>query len=503
MDLSQWIERHADFQPDRPALLFEGNTITYADFDRRIRRLAAMLKHGLGVGRGDRVAHLGYNSPELLDLVFACARLGAMVVPLNWRLAAPEHLYILQNAAVSVVFAEPDFQAHIDGIRAQLKDCKFVGYDKVGAGWLDYDALLQAAAGDDRNPHVSYESPLLIVYTSGTTGRPKGAVLTQNAILWNAINSTHAQDITRHDRILTFLPMFHVGGMNIQTTPALHAGATILIQRRFEPGAALQAIREFKPTILLQVPAALQAMMQHPEWATTDLSCIRLAMTGSTIVPLPLIRALLERGIPCGQVYGSTETAPTCIYLRGDDGARKIGSCGKPALHCEVRVVDDQGRDVDADEPGEILVRGPNVMFEYWGNEEATAEALRDGWFHTGDIGYRDAEGFYYVNERKKDMIISGSENIYPAELEAVLAECPDIQEAAVVARPDAKWGEVAVAMVVRKQGSRLGPEEVLALFRGRLARFKHPHDVIFVEALPRNVMGKVLKYQLREMLRR
>jgi fatty-acyl-CoA synthase len=226
-------------------------------------------------------------------------------------------------------------------------------------------------------------------------------------------------------------------------------------------------------------------------------------MTGSTIVPLPLIRALLERGIPCGQVYGSTETAPTCIYLRGDDGARKIGSCGKPALHCEVRVVDDQGRDVEADEPGEILVRGPNVMFEYWGNEEATAEALRDGWFHTGDIGYRDAEGFYYVNERKKDMIISGSENIYPAELEAVLADCAEIAEAAVVARPDAKWGEVAVAMVVRKPGSRLGPEEVLALFRGRLARFKHPHDVIFVEALPRNVMGKVLKYQLREMLRR
>jgi fatty-acyl-CoA synthase len=503
MDLSLWIERHADFQPDHPAILFEGRTISYGEFDGRIRRLAAMLKHGLGVGRGDRVAHLGYNSPELLDLVFACARLGAMVVPLNWRLAAPEHLYILENAAVSVVFAEPDFLAHVDSIRARLKDCKFVGYDAERDGWQDYGTLLAAAEGDDRNPHVSYDNPLLIVYTSGTTGRPKGAVLTQNAILWNAINGTHAQDLTRYDRVLTFLPMFHVGGMNIQTTPALHAGATVMIQRRFEPGAALEAIRSFRPTLLLQVPAAMQAMMQHPEWAATDTSCIRLAMTGSTIVPLPLIRALLERNIPCGQIYGSTETAPTCIYLRGDDGMRKIGSCGKPGLHCEVRVVDDEGRDLGANQPGEILVRGPNVMFEYWGNAEATAEALRDGWYHTGDIGYRDDDGFYYVNERKKDMIISGSENIYPAELEAVLAECAEIQESAVVARPDQKWGEVAVAVVVRKTGSAIGPEDVLALFRGRLARFKHPHDVIFVETLPRNVMGKVLKYQLREMLRR
>jgi fatty-acyl-CoA synthase len=501
MDLSNWIERNADFRPGKVAIHFEGAAITYAELDARIKRLARVLKHQLGIGRGDRVAHVGFNSPELLDLFFACARLGAMLVPLNWRLAAPELLYIISNCSASAVFGEAEFRPTIDAVRGEIGDCRFVGYGG-GENWLDYDGLLAKAEGDDANPNVSGESPFLVVYTSGTTGRPKGAVLSQDAIAWNAVNSTHMFDLTSADIILTCLPMFHVGGLNIQTTPALHAGATVVIQRRFDPGAVLAAIRDFRPTQFVNVPATAQAMIDHPDWEKTDFSCLTQMVTGSTTVPLPIIRAYQAKGVPVGQIYGSSETAPIAIVLRGEDGERKIGSTGKPALHCEARIADEQGNALPPGEPGEILIRGPNILIEYWGDEEATHAALRDGWYHSGDIGYRDEEGFYYVVDRKKDMIISGSENIYPAELEAVLDECEDIAEAAVVARPDERWGEVAVAVVVPKQGAALDREAVLALYADRLARYKHPRDVVFVDALPRNVMGKILKFEIREMVK-
>jgi fatty-acyl-CoA synthase len=304
------------------------------------------------------------------------------------------------------------------------------------------------------------------------------------------------------DRVLTFLPMFHVGGLNIQTLPALHAGATVLLQPRFQPGEALKAIAQRRPTITLVVPAVMKAMIEHPTWRTTDISCLRAAGAGSSIIPLDLIRAFHVRGVPVCQVYGSTETAPTAVVLRREDAMRKEGSTGTAALHCDVRIVDEHGRDVAPGARGEIIVRGPNVMSGYWRDEEATAATLVDGWFHAGDIGHQDDEGFFWVDERKNDLIISGGENIYPAELEAVLAECPDIADAAVVARPDPKWGEVPVAVVVPRNGAALQASGVKALFAGRIAKFKHPHDVTFVDALPRNVMGKVLRYRLRELVR-
>jgi fatty-acyl-CoA synthase len=328
-------------------------------------------------------------------------------------------------------------------------------------------------------------------------------VLTQEALIANARNGVDAHALTGNDQVLTFLPMFHVGGLNIQTLPALFVGAAVTLQRRFEPGAALDAIAAVRPSLVLLVPAVMKAMIEHPRWMATDLSSIRLAMAGSSIVPVELIRAFHARGVPVGQVYGSTETGPTAIVLKGDDAMRKEGSTGTPALLCDVRVVDDAGRDVARGQAGEILVRGPNVMRGYWNDSSATAEALIDGWFHTGDVGHQDSEGYFWIDERKKDMIISGGENIYPAELEAVIAECAGVAEASVVARPDAKWGEVPVAVIVRRNGASVTAAEIKTLFEGRLARFKHPHDVVFVEALPRNVMGKVLRYKLRESVRR
>ncbi|MFI4986512.1 MAG: AMP-binding protein [Alphaproteobacteria bacterium] len=502
MDISLWIERWAAFAAAKTAVRFDGASWSYAALAERIAAAARLLKGGLGIARGDRVAFLGYNSVEFLVLLFACARLGALLTPLNWRLAAPEHRTILADADASLLLVEPEFLAHAAALREGLPDCRFVAMAAVAPGWLSYEELIAGAQGEDRNPQVDLESPLLLVYTAGTTGTPRGAVLSQSALLWNAINSTAMHDLTSGDVILTTLPMFHVGGLNIQTLPALHAGASVILHRRFELEPAMRAIAEGKPTLTVLVPAQLKAFVEHPEWATLPLGSLRAVTTGSTIVPRPLIEAWHARGVPVIQVYGSTETGPIAVHQRIADAFASVGSTGKPALHCEALIATEDGSAAAAGERGEILVRGPNVMCGYWRNPAATAEALAGGWFHSGDIGHRDAAGNFYVDERKYDVIISGSENIYPAELEAVLHACPAIADAAVVARPHERWGEVPIAVVVPRAGAELAAASVLALFEGRLARFKRPHDVVFVEALPRNAMGKVLKYRLREMVR-
>ena len=501
MNLSHWIERWADFQPDKTAIRFEGRDMSYAAFDAHIRRVAAMLRNEIGVGRGDRVAFLGLNSPEMLALLFACARLGAMLVPLNWRLAPPEHLYILQNSGAKALFVENEFIDGSDAIKGDLPGCRYVRMVGNADGRVDFASLVADADGDDFDPAAGPEDPVLIVYTSGTTGRPKGAVLTQNALTFNAVNSIAMHDMTSADVVLTNLPMFHVGGLNIHTTPAFHAGATVVLQRRFEPDATLSSIAEDAPTLMILVPALMAALMQHPAWPNLDLSGLRAINTGSTTIPLSLVDAYLDRGVPIIQVYGSTETAPIAVHQRIPEAWTSKGSTGRPALHCDAKIVDREGRTLGPGERGEIVVRGPNVMSGYWNDPAATGEALRDGWFHTGDIGHVDERGLFYVDDRVKDMIISGSENIYPAELEMVLDRCPDIAQAAVVGRPDDRWGEVPVAVVVVRQGADLTRESVLGLFEGQLARFKHPHDVVFMDDLPRNVMGKVLKYELRELV--
>jgi fatty-acyl-CoA synthase len=462
-----------------------------------------MLHGELGVGRGDRVAFLGYNSADFLVLMFACARLGAMMVPLNWRLAPDEHGYILDHSGASAVLVEPEFEAGVAGIRARLGGCRLIRHGAADDGWESFETLLAAADGADRDPRAGPDDPVLIVYTSGTTGRPKGAVLTQRALVFNAVNSTAMHDMTSNDVVFTNLPMFHVGGLNIQTTPALHAGASVIVHRRFEVDATVAAIRDHRPTLMILVPAMMQALIDHAAWPAIDFSCLRCIVTGSTTVPSPVLRTYLDRGIPVIQVYGSTETAPIVIHQRIADAFDGVGSTGKAALHCEAMIRGADGATLAPGENGEIVVRGPNIMTGYWNDAAATAEVMRDGWFHTGDVGHTDDDGNFHVVDRTKDVIISGSENLYPAELEIPLDECPDIVEAAVVARPDQRWGEVAVACIVRRAGSTIAKDDVLALYRGRLAKYKHPRDVVFMDALPRNVMGKILKYELRETVRR
>ncbi len=501
MVLSDWIIGNADFAPQKAALRFDGEDISYADLADRVVALARALHGELGVRRGDRLAWLGYNSPAFLAFLFAASRLGAIVVPLNWRLAPPEHGYVLRDAAVSALLVESGFREQGETLRASLTDCRMAGIDFADDGWPGLDDLVVAAEGPDHDPAAGDDDPVLLVYTSGTTGRPKGAVLTQSALFWNAVNSTHMHDLTGDDHVLTVLPMFHVGGLNIQTLPALHAGATVTLHHRFDPAATLRSIARDRPTLTVLVPATMQAMIEHPDWAATDLGSLRMITTGSTIVPISLIETFHGRGIRVIQVYGTTETAPVAVYLKRHQAFRKIGASGRPALHGAMRIVDDDGVDVASGARGEVLVKGPNVMREYWRDPVATAAALRDGWFHTGDIGHTDDEGFFYVDDRKQDVVISGGENIYPAELENVLADMPELAEYAVVGQPDARWGEVPVACVVLGEGCELSTQALLERFEGKLARYKHPREVRYFDELPRNAMGKVLKYQLREQL--
>ena len=375
---------------------------------------------------------------------------------------------------------------------------RIVGLDFAPEGGASLSALLEGASGDGRSPHVDTACPLLIVYTSGTTGHPKGAVLRQEALIWNAVMSQHMHDMTAADHVLTVLPMFHVGGLNIQTTPALQLGATVTLHARFAPDAALEAIARDRPTLTVLVPATIQAMIEHPRWATTPLDSLRCMTTGSTQVPQRLVDAFTQRNVPVLQVYGSTETCPIAVYTRLSGDWRRPGSTGLPGLACEAKVVDDDRPRGGRRRAGEVVVRGPNVFSEYWGNAQATAEALREGWYHSGDIGTRDADGHFFIHDRKKNLIVSGGENIYPAEVERVLHQHPGIAEAAVIGRPDDRWQEVPVAYVVPRAGAAPSSAEIEGFCLAQLARYKVPREYVIRRkpAAQRHGQGAALQAQ-------
>jgi fatty-acyl-CoA synthase len=464
------LEQRARDAADRVALHFEGEDISYAELWRRVEAAAGSLP----VEPGERVAFLGYNEPDLLVLLFALALRDAILVPLNWRLAAAEHRRILADC-------EPRWLVH---------GAEFAGAaGALGCPLLRLDSRGTPAQARAWHASPSGEADLLIVYTSGTTGAPRGATLTQSALVWNARNSREAHELTAQDHVLTALPMFHVGGLNIQTVPALLEGATVTLHRRFDPGRWLSDLAARKPTLSLLVPATMSAVIGHPDWDATDLSSLRMLSTGSMVVPDSLIQAFHARGVPVGQIYGATETAPIAVALRREDAVRKAGSAGKPVRHCEVKLVD-----------GEVCVRGPAVMRTYW-SRSGDACGLTDGWFRSGDLARIDEEGFYWIVGRSKDIIISGGENIHPAELENVLADCQAIAEAAVIGIPDDRWGEAACAAVVPAAGASLDAAGVLKLFEGRLARYKHPRRVVFLPALPKNAMAKVQRAELRRLV--
>ena len=496
MDLATPIERHSGFAPNKVAIRFAGDDVGYAALATRVREACGRLA-ALGVGEGDVVAYLGLNHPAMLVLLFACARSRAILLPLNWRLAPPEHARVLADAKPRIVVVAPEFMEHAEVLHETIAGAAWLSLEDAPTGWRRW-ASIETIDAPRATHGPAFEAPVLLCYTSGSTGVPKGVLLSQGALFWNAVNSLHMHDLTSTDRVLTTLPLFHVGGLNIQTTPALHAGATVHLHAKFDPGAALETIERERITLAVFVPAQLTAMMQHPRWDAADLSSLRVLTTGSTIVSAEFIERVHARGVRLIQVYGSTETCPVATYVRTEDAVRKAGAAGLPALSCKVRIVDGDDREVAAGTDGEILVRGPNVMCGYWNAPDATDEALRGGWYRSGDIGHLDQDGYLHVVARKHDLIISGGENIYPAEIENILQECPAIQEACVVGRADERWGETAVAAVVLKPGARLSEADVLGLLTGRIARYKHPREVQFMDALPRTALGKVQREELR-----
>ena len=507
--LADWITHRAALTPQQTALRFAGRSISYASLAALQSDYVAALA-AAGVTRGACVAYIGYNSPAQLALLFACARLGALFMPLNWRLAAPEHQQMFEDCPPTVLCVEAPFIAATEAVAAARPGLQCVAMsaatDELPAGWAGEDEFVargHLARGQAAAPATgadAAQAPLLICYTSGSTGKPKGVLLSAAALQANAANSVAMHELTADDVILTTLPLFHVGGLNIQTTPALSVGATVVLHARFDADATFDALQQDGITLTVLVPAQFDMMIASPRWRDADFSTLRFITTGSSIIPPQIIAAVHDRGIPLAQVYGSTETCPIAACQSGADAMATAGSAGRRAAHCQVRIIDEHGDEVAAGVTGEIVVRGANVMSGYWHAAELTAAAFVDGWYRTGDMGHWDAQDYLWVDGRKKEMIISGGENIYPAEVENVLYACSDIAEATVIGRPDARWGEIVVAVVVRKDGSAIDKEAVLKAFEGRIARYKHPKDVMFVAQLPKTALGKVRREEVRRI---
>ena len=499
--IGSWPERRLRVSPDRDAIWFEGTTTSHAGFAMRVRRTASALA-GLGVQRGDRVAWVSGNHPSALETLYACGQLGAIWVPVNGRLTAIEAEYVLRHSGASVVVHGRDHGVIADALRDRLTGVRaWVAAEPPadgGTSSLSYEELLAAADEEQRDEPVTLADPCLVMYTSGTTGRPKGAVLTHGNMTWNAVNQVLGMDFTAQERTLALAPLFHIGGLNGTVNPSLMRGGCAVVVRGFDPAGTLEVIEQQRVNSFFAVPTMLDAMAREPGFHTRDLSALRTIGAAGAAVPLPTLRTWLDRGVTMQQAYGMTEAAPGCTVLDSADAQRKVGSAGKPLFFTDVRVLDPDGQPVPPGEVGEVVVQGPNVMAGYWDEPEQTAAVLRDGWYHTGDAGSVDEEGFLYIRDRYKDMIISGGENVYPAEVESALLELPTVQEAAVIGVPDPKWGEVGLAIVVAPPGV---PEDVEALrtaLRARLAGFKMPRHFEFVSELPKTATGKIRKPDLR-----
>ncbi len=524
--IGSWTARRARKTPHRVAASAGERTVTYAELERRVVRLAHGLA-GLGVSRGDRVAYLGPNDPTFLETLFATGRLGAVFVPLNTRLAAPELAYcLLDSGARLLVHADLEV---IPALRRLAGPGTWVSLSAAEAGGpaaggdagggRRYDDLLAAGGDAPLDEPVTLEDTAIIMYTSGTTGRPKGAMLSHGNITWNAVNVVVDADLRPDEVTLVTAPMFHTAALNMSALPTLLKGGRLVIEAGFEPERAIDLIERERVTCLFGVPAMYAAISHSPRWQTADLSSVRNMLCGGAPVPEPLIHTYLERGLSFIQGYGMTEASPGALLLDRDRVHEKAGSAGYPHFFTDVRVVrpdlsdpdpsdpdpsdpdpSDESRlsDVEVGEKGEIVVQGPNVMRGYWQRPVETAESMSGGWFHTGDVAVVDADGAVYVVDRVKDMIISGGENIYPAEVESALHEHPAVRDCAVVGVPDPRWGEVGRAAVVLGPGESLTVEQMREFLTGRLARYKIPHFLVVLDELPRNASGKIVRRQLR-----
>ncbi|MCS0671631.1 o-succinylbenzoate--CoA ligase [Cytobacillus firmus] len=486
--IAYWIQKWAYTHPDRTAVITDNEKVSYRQLDRMVDSAAAKIQEKLKGRKGERIAILSHNRIEYIVLLFAIAKAECVAVPLNIRLSAKELVFQLNDSGSKVIFAEKENAEFAASLieQSELQSMEFM------------EDLCQGTQTSFVNENtINEEAPYIICYTSGTTGKPKGAVLTQSNMFWNAVNNKLAIDLTSEDRCIVLLPLFHIGGIGLFAFPSLFSGGTIVIPGKFESEKALAMIEKHKVTIVMGVPTIHQALLTSPSFQTADLSTVRWFYNGGAPCPRELIDAYFDKGFLFGQGFGMTETSPTLFMLSKEDAPRRRGSIGKPVLFSEYKLIDSDGNGVEIGEVGELAVRGPNIMKEYWNRTDATKDALKDGWLLTGDLAKTDDEGFLFIVGRKKEMIISGGENIYPLEVEQVISQLKEVAEVAVVGNADPLWGEVPEAFIVKKNGSALTEDNVIQFCHGNLAKYKIPKKVTFLNELPKNATGKIQKTQL------
>jgi fatty-acyl-CoA synthase len=478
--LADVLARQTRLRPEAIALQVDGSRLTYAQLAGHCERLAAQLWHAWGLREGDRLAWLGANHPGQLMLLFALARIGAILLPLNFRLAPPELQAQLRECGARHLVHDASWAELANDLGS-----------RTGLALHPIDSMLSGAACGSAPELGRPSSPVLLVYTSGTTGGAKAAVHTQANLVANMRIASRVQEITPADVVATVLPLFHVGGLCIQTLPALHVGASVILHSRFSAGAALDCFERQRPTLTLQVPATMKALLEHPRWDATDLSSLRAVWAGSSVLPPRLVQGFHARAVPVCNVYGATETGPFSIALPPAHARDHAGSCGWAAPSVEVRMANEKSG------VGELLIRGPNVAGRYW---PELAVCDEHGWFHSGDLASQAADGSFTIVGRAKDLIISGGENIHPLEIETVLAEHPAVAECAAFGIADEEWGEgVAVAVVLAPGHSACEPE-LSAHLAGRLARFKQPRRWLWLSSLPKTALGKVRRNVLAQL---
>ena len=490
--LSTWITRRAARTPDAVALVdaTTGAQTTYAQLAANSARRAAVLR-SRGVRRGDRVMLIGLNSTTQLETIFAVARLGAISVPVNFRLSPAEIAYLIDDSAPAVLLHDDMFAELAAAAAAQAPR-------PVDVAHLDSTDQPEAVVADEEP--VADDDVAMLMYTSGTTGKPKGAMLTHGNFEWNAINMlTAGEGIVPTDSTLAVAPLFHIGGIGLYVLPMLYTGGTVIVAPAFDPAGTLKLAADHRVSVLFMVPAMWDAMSKVPDFDGYDLSALRCLLCGGAPCPLPVIDFYQGKGLTFMEGFGMTELAPAAAILEAQYVRSHAGSVGRPVLHNDVRIVDGDDRDVPTGEVGELLIAGPNVFAGYWGLPAVTAQEKRGGWFHTGDLARQDADGFLTLVDRKKDMIVTGGENVYPIEVEQVLFTHPAVEDAAVIGLPDDQWGEGVTAVVTLREGAAATADELIAHCRDRIAHFKSPRRVEFVDVLPRNATGKLLKRNLRE----
>jgi fatty-acyl-CoA synthase len=517
--IGSWLQRRRPKSGNKTAIIAGDRELSYEQLAERSSRLANAFRDR-GVVRGDRVAYLGENDPSFLETLFACGLAGAVFVPLNTRLAPPEIQFQLQDCgAVLLVHADSLSDLAIRGgagtavgRRIVVEDLHTSGDHDGGASAMageppaaePYEAVVASGADVAPDEPVGLDDGAMILYTSGTTGHPKGALLTHGNITWNCINVIVDFDFASTDVALMISPMFHVASLDMGVLPTLLKGGTVVLEPRFDPLRTLQLIERHRATTISGVPTTYQMLCEHPAWEGTDLSSLNKLTCGGSAVPLRVLEAYEKRGLRFSNGYGMTETAPGATTLPAARSRDKAGSSGLPHFFTEVRISDLGNPDADPAAPGtvgEIQIKGPNVIHEYWNRPDSTADSYtEDGWFKSGDMGYKDDGGFVFISDRLKDMIISGGENIYPAEVEQAITELDAVGSVAVIGVPDERWGEVPRAVVLLREGAQLSEEQLRAHLDGRLARYKIPKSVVFVDEMPRTASGKIRKAELRKL---